>query len=210
MFQLNRSHGCHPSLDDRETSRKAQAKSIPPEGNHNAVIVAVHDAGVHMSPRNGKVRHVLFLVFELDCERTRGPMAGLRFRLYERCSATIREQSTLGGIIAAVFGDQFLGARSICPEAMIGKPCTVSVRHMRRQGITSARIVAVGRHSKGMPVLKVPDEVTIPQWILDFTAQRMDRPETSLRNKPMVLYRQDEDMGTSCAMCGDPDQLDDR
>lgn len=210
MFQLNRLHQCHPSLDDRHTSRGSQATSVPPEGDHNAVIVAVHDAGVHMSPRNGKVRHVLFLVFELDCVRTKGPMAGLRYRLYQRCHASIREQSTLGGIITAVYGDQFRKARSICPEAMIGKPCTVSVRHRRRQGITYARIVAVGRHSKVMPVLTVPDEVTIPQWIMDFTAQRMDRQEAHIRRKPMILYRDDENKGALCVMHGEHDPLDDR
>jgi hypothetical protein len=181
-----------PGLDDLGPIVEPKA-AIPPEDNHNAVIVAVFNAGIHRSPISGRENRVLFLMFELDSVIPSGPMAGKRFRTCRRANASLDPKSTLYGILTAVFGDRLPwittrdGARSIDPGALIGRPCMVAIRHVVRNGKTYADVASVGRHAKGLPVLKPQGDVAMPKWIADLAARRLDRPATGTAQPPSRL-----------------------
>jgi hypothetical protein len=160
-----------PAIGDTE-------RELPAEGNYNAVICGVIYAGVQPSKFREQGARTIYICVELDSEIKKGPLAGKRHRMWRRVNYTLSQTGTLYSIVVAALGKAFPRTRDgkFQPATMVGRPVMCEVVYTKRDGRTYADLGAIGRHVRGLPVLAPNGEVTVPQWIQDRIAQRLDKP----------------------------------
>lgn len=131
----------------------SKAADIPPQGSHQAVLVAIVDLGTHDEKEFGggeKTRQVrqLFLAWELVAE----PLPGGKGNhvVYERYNFSFNSKAKLRQMFEGWLARNFHEGEDFDPTKLLGKTCLVKVSHSTKNDKTYASMSGVGPIMKGM------------------------------------------------------------
>lgn len=140
--------------------------SVPPPGNHPAVLVGLVDVGTQEEEYQGvrKSARKVFLAWELTGEAD--PATGKNFIVGRDYTASMHERSALRAIIEKWRGKALGDDEEFELTKILGKPCLLSLVHKQSQtGKTYAKIDSIGALPKGMTA--PPATITPFSWEIE-------------------------------------------
>jgi hypothetical protein len=139
-----------------------------PEGSHAAACCRIIDLGTQQTNFNGQVTHKrqIILFFEVFSEERRTD--GRPFTIAKTYTWSMSEKATLRHDLESWRGKKFaredFGPNGFSLEALLGKPCLLTVMHENKNGEIYSKISAITRLPKSM-VVGGPEGETLFVWL---------------------------------------------
>lgn len=139
-----------------------------PEGSHAAACCRIIDLGTQQTNFNGQVaqKRQVILFFEVFCEERRTD--GRPFTISKTFTWSMSEKATLRQDLESWRGRKFaredFGPNGFSLEALLGKPCLLTVMHEHKNGETYCKISSITRLPKSM-VVGGPEGETLFVWL---------------------------------------------